>query len=240
MRIITLFVALLCLFGFANAQLGPNQSFCDKYTAALFTNNNSTNQQKLITAVVVRAVTGARSGVPDSYGNPLNNVTGLFQSPLQIPIFNGSVAYKTNPPNYITNSNALGILAGKLAAFFGAGFGCTAAGFPAYVATGNATQAAIHTKMGINKAIMNDFISILASTLTSFNVTSADVSNIAAPLLTSFNRCAGNNEICNAADCDQAPNTTCPKSGYASANAYTSWAVVAVSWILFFLARKNL
>ncbi len=241
MRAILFLLAVVCLLS-VSVQGQSGVTFCEKYTALLFINGTDVNNQKtLITAVVTRAVTGVTQGSNDGFGIALNNVTGLFRSSLQLAIFNGTVKYKTNPPNYTTNTTALAGLANKLVAFFGNAFGCRAAGYPTYTPPADAnTQALIHKNMGINKAIMNDFITILATTLTSFGVSSADVSGTAAPFLQSFNRCAGNNEICNASDCDQAPSTTCPTGGNANSNYVTSWAVVAFSWILFFVARKNL
>ena len=200
-------------------------TFCQTYSG---TTTNATAQAILLTNIVVRAATG---GIFTSPSNVTYLIPGLFNAsgPLYA-LFTGQVQYRVGAPNYVTNSAALGLLAGKLVAYFGALFGCTAVGYPA-VNTYN--MYAVHANMSINSAMESYFNTQLAYTLLSYGVTTSDVDNIAAPALGLFNKCAppyaalnatAPIQICGTSDCPIATGAS-----YSSCVQYYGYPAVSSS-----------
>jgi len=202
-RFFLLATLLVVLFGLSSATI------CETYSG---TTTNATMQQGLITGIVARAVTG---GIYTSPSNQTVQINGLFNSsgPLY-NIFTGTTKYRSDAPNYVTDTTAQGTLAGKLVAYFGALFGCNAAGYPA---VSQYNQYAVHQNMNITNAMETYFNTALANTLVSLGVSSNDVST-AGTVLGYFNRCGapisglGNGssaltQICGQSDCPIAGNS---------------------------------
>ena len=188
--------------------MAPTATFCQTYSG---TTTNATLQVALLTTIVTRAVVG---GIFTT-GGTTYDIPGLFNAsgPLYA-IFSGQVQYRVGAPNYVTNSAALGLLAGKLVAYFGALFGCTATGYPAVVMY---SMYLVHANMSIDNAMETYFNTQLALTLESLGVPADVVTSVAAPALGLFNRCgapiAALNttalvQICGAADCPLATGAT--------------------------------
>ena len=189
---------------------GPaSLTFCQNYSGSV---SNATLQIDLLTLIVTRAAVGGSYSVDGTdYFIP-----GLFNSsgPLYA-LFTGEVQYRVGAPNYITNTTALGVLAGKLVSYFGALFGCTAPGFPAVTSTYD--MYAVHANMSIDYAQESYFDTQLALTLLSLGVPAAVVDAVAAPALGLFNRCgapiaaldsSARVQICGTPDCPLATGAT--------------------------------
>jgi hypothetical protein len=224
MKILTFF---LTLSAFSVAQ---SQTICDKYTTALFTVNNSTNQLNLIEAVVNLAVLGNSSlGVPGI----------LAPSAGLVPIFSGAGPTTNrggNPVtiNFLDGGSNQNVLLSHLYQFFGALLGCTASGFPAY--GGVADMMTVHRFMDINETENNYFISQVGASASALGVSTADVTTIATLLNSLFNtRCPDaltaadgvpsfligtNASICQEDTCPLDPNSPCkaeePQGGFFS------------------------
>lgn len=187
----------------------PTQTFCQKYSG---TTTDASIQIALLTNITVRAVVG---GVYTSPSNVVYVIPGLFNAsgPLY-SIFTGQTQYRANAPDYVHNNASLGVLAGKLVAYFGALFGCTATGYPA---VSQYNMYAVHANMSINSTQQNYFNTQLADTLRSFGVLETDVVNTAAPALGLFNRCGAPIaalsptapvQVCGTSDCQLATGAT--------------------------------
>jgi hypothetical protein len=198
-------------------------SFCDKYSLALYNTTDGATEQALITAIITRAVLGDMTATP-----PVPGIVGT-DSPL-LPWFDGTYQYRhadePPAPDYLTNATALATLASHLVSFAGAAFGCT--GTPFNTTNYNANHQYVHNKMGIGQTQMDFFNTQLALTLLSYGVTEEDVTDIAVPLLGSFQRGAGTAEICTQANCWPVANpfppttlTFCEKYSYALFNGST-------------------
>jgi len=171
--------------------LGQN-TFCQRYAAALFTTSTAATQGSLLGAVVTSTIVGVKN-------NKIMNVTGLINSPLNKPYFDG-----TKPPmvNFITDKAQYDALADHLLRFFGGALGCVE-----YALANPYTQVdlkAKHAAMAITKDVYNDFVGNLAGTLISYGVSSLtgpndDLTGPAA-LLGMFLK-GSPAEICSAADC---------------------------------------
>lgn len=179
------------------------QTFCSKYTTALFGSDTAANEVSLLTAVVTRAVLGNTTVTPAVQG-----IVGAG-SPI-VQYFNGSIAYYRATPgatpvggrNFLTNTALFNSLAAHLVQWFGSAFGCTGTG--AYAGVVNQTY--VHELMYVNNASMTYFDTQLYNTLSSFGVTDAagDLT-FAARYLYSFQR-GGRSDyvICSASDCSTA------------------------------------
>ena len=173
------------------------QTFCDKYSQALFNATDAATETKLITAVVTRAVLGDTSVRPP--------VPGLVaaDSPI-LRFFDGSFNYRHSgeppAPDFLTDKTALAALAAHFVSFLGDSLGCSGAGFNK---TGyNKDQQYVHERMNINQREMNYFDEQFALTLLSFGVTVADLETTVVPFLGLFQRGAGmRRAICIAPDC---------------------------------------
>lgn len=199
-------------------------TICDTYTTALFTNNNSTNQLSLITAVVNLAV----------LGDPALNVSGILSSEGGLaPIFAGA-GPTTNRGgvavtiNFLDGASNQRVLLEHLYQFFGSLIGCTAAGFPVYGGVPDMLQ--VHRFMDIDKKENDFFITQVGKAASALGVTSADVTIIANLLDSTFNtRCpkaltaadgvpaflvGTNPSICQNATCplDADPDPACAKT----------------------------
>jgi hypothetical protein len=159
-------------------------TICDNYTTILFTNNNSTNQLTLITAVVNLAV----------LGDTKLNVPGILASAGGLaPIFAGAgpTTNRGGVPvtiNFLDNGSNQNILLTHLYQFFGSLIGCKAAGFPAYGGVPGMNQ--VHKFMNITKTQNDYFISQVGAAAGALGVSSVDVGTIAKVLDTVFNtRC---------------------------------------------------
>lgn len=177
-------------------------------------------------------------------GITLNTVEGIVFVPELTIFFNGSYPYDLNlnktagaPAGALLNRNFIASylatqggavyegdngtpgslfmeLAGKLVAFFGAGFGCS----PAITGstTNIKTMKAAHLGMNVTKAIFNSFNTQVAKSFTSFGGNVTDTAT-AGSLLASFGRGAGDAEICSESTCDLVASNT-PASGSSSSS----------------------
>jgi len=166
-------------------------SFCERYSAALFSVSNSTTQTQLITAVLTRALFGGTGG-------GITNV-GILNWPLQQAFFNGSVPGGSGT-NYYTNSAALTSLFNKLVNFFSVAMQCRAV-----ATTAVANMNVIHGAFNIRNAVWTQFVNEVVQTLLEYGVpnpTPAYNSDItyAGALLGQFLR-GSPQAICTAADC---------------------------------------
>ena len=233
-RVFLLLALLAVLLAPSAAQ---TMTFCQTYSG---TTTNATAQINLLTAIVGRAAAGGTFTAPSGTSY---TIAGLFSStgPLY-SIFTGQVQYRVGAPNYVTDmpSGSLAALVTHLVGYFGALFGCTAAG---YTPVNNANMYAVHANMSINNNMETYFNAALANTLLSFGVSSSDVTNVAAPALSLFNRCAqpisaisstAPVQVCGTSDCPLAPATNC--SLYPSSNDATSKQAMGVSVVFIVVA----
>ena len=201
-----------------------SQTICDRYTTVLFTDNNSTNQLSLITAVVNLAVLG---------DDELNVPGILAPEGGLLPIFAGA-GPTTNRGgtavtiNFLDGGSNQNVLLDHLYQFFGALIGCTAAGFPDY--GGVRDMMSVHLFMDIDKTENDYFISQVGAAASALGVSNEDVATIASVLNTVFNdRCAPpltaadgvptflvgtNPSICQADSCPLDPNSVCEELGF--------------------------
>jgi len=155
-----------CLAALALSQYVPTAgvTFCGKYTTALFTNNNSTNQQLLIQTVVTRTILGCTTATGCS-----QTVTGLYFSKLNRPYFNGTlypfIDFGNNPSQYT-------ILYNKLVNFFAFALGCTVFQPPGTFTPTN--LYVVHAPMSISAAVFTEFITTLLNAVVASGVTSAN------------------------------------------------------------------
>jgi len=174
------------------AQGAAQNTFCQRYAAALFGTSTATTQASLLGAVVTATVTG-------NMKSKFLNISGLINSPLNKPYFDG-----TKPPmvNFITDAGQYATLADHLLRFFGGALGCME-----YAIVNPYTQVdlkAKHAAMLINKATYGEFVGQLAGALISYGVSSAtgpndDLTGPAA-LLGMFLK-GSPAEICSQSDC---------------------------------------
>jgi hypothetical protein len=190
-------VAIVVLALFAGEAMAQN-TFCQRYAAALFpTDTAIVAQGNLLGAVVTATVKGRTAW------NSKKNFTGLLGSALNKPYFDGTKAPKidfTSP----TNADQFTALATHLVQFFGQALGCVeyAAG-NTYSITPEMIKEK-HAAMAINKAVMDDFVTQVVFACLSFGVpggTSA-TDDLAGPaaLFGMFNK-GSPAEICSADDC---------------------------------------
>jgi len=164
-------------------------SFCERYSAALYAVSNSTTQERLITAVIDRALNGAAGTTP--------LINGILNYPLQMAIFNGS---RNGGTNYYTNSVAYQSLRGKLVNFFATAMLCRA-----MTLTPTSQLGPIHSPFNIDKPTWDQFINEVANTLFSFGVPSTTTepseTNYVLALMAQFLKGSTANSICTAATC---------------------------------------
>ena len=207
-RVFLLFALLAVLLLLPASSQTP--TFCQTYSN---TTTNATAQINLLTTIVVRAAVGGTFVT----GGTTYTIPGLFSStgPLY-SIFTGQVQYRVGAPNYVTDmpSGSQAALVGHLVGYFGALFGCTASG---YTPVNNPNMYAVHANMSINNAMETYFITQLANTLLSLGVNASDVTNVAAPALSLFNRCGAPIsaisstapvQVCGTSDCPLATGAT--------------------------------
>jgi plastocyanin len=214
-------VALVLLLAAAGAQAGTPYTpgtgitFCQRYTAALFTTATCANEQALIAAVVSRA-TGGSNGT--AYNNIV--VTGILNTPSQIAYFNGTHGDQTN---FYTNTAAATTLVGKLNTFFQWALECNECN-PTYTDP----IGTIHAQLSIEQGAYSDFIGQLVATMNSFGVAAADVT-YAAALLGIFGRNAATPtlQICSAANCNAATGFAEFSSGVGSDGSTYAWVQTA-------------
>jgi hypothetical protein len=213
MKLFNLFLAV------ASFNLVNSFTICDNYTTILFTDNNSTNQLTLITAVVNLAV----------LGDPALNVPGILASEGGLsPIFSGAgpTTNRGGSPvtiNFLDGGSNQNVLLTHLYQFFGSLIGCKAAGFPAY--GGVADMMQVHRFMDIDEKENDFFISQVGLAAGALGVSNTDVTAIANLLDSTFNtRCpplldaddgvpsflvGTNPSICLADTCPLAQNSPC-------------------------------
>jgi hypothetical protein len=218
---------LLSMLSLANAD---QTLICNKYTTALFVNNTAVNQLALITAVVNRAVLGdpaqsvpgilAPEGGLLVYFNAAENTTNQDGMAVMENFLDGAGGLPNTPP---PPNSSTAMLLDHLYQFFGSVFGCTAAGFPAYM--GDPDMFRVHKFMGITAEQNDYFINQVGLSAASFGVTAADVLTIYNYLDDTYNiRCAPplkeahgtpayligtNPSICHADSCPMAMDSTC-------------------------------
>jgi len=179
---------VLLAVALVNGQVLP-VSFCERYSAALFTNSSTSTQQLLINSVLNRALFGGVGGGV--------TVVGILNQPLQMPYFNGTAPGTST--NYYTNTVARNSLIAKLQNFFCAAMQCRAV-----TTTQVANMNSIHVNMMIGAAVFNQFVSEVGNTLVSFGVPNSNLPTADLPyavaLLSQFNKGAPQ-AICTAADC---------------------------------------
>jgi hypothetical protein len=170
-------------------------SICDFYATGQTGASEAIKQQKLVNAVVSKAVLGD-SGL---------GIEGIVNLPEQQPFFNSSINYRytggpngaSPAPNFLTDTTAFNVLANKLIGFFGSALGCSAQGtvaapntdFPAY--SGSTDLSAVHRNMPISLGIFTQFNGQIKKTALALGVSATDADAIAA-LLATFNRGAFN------------------------------------------------
>jgi len=183
-------VCILVLFAVA---VTAQNTFCERYTGALFGQyNNATFQEQLVDLVVTRAFTGVAAGP-----GALIAVTGLYYAPWTSVYFNGSSFPFIN---YLlpASASALATLVDHLNRFFMMALGCRAgaAAFPWTAVSLNS----IHAQMGINAVTETQFITQVAYSMISYGVPApsspmlpTDDINYVASLMSQFNRYTGAN-----------------------------------------------
>ncbi|KAJ3037418.1 hypothetical protein HDV00_001725 [Rhizophlyctis rosea] len=184
-------------------------SFCDKYTTALFTNNTGENQLKLMTVVVNTVVIGNWSATPTDKNVPgiladftangkTYNLLKYFSgaglttnqggNPAMVNFLDGGGADPLKIPqaanSNATSSNQFNLL-NHLYQGFGALLGCTGSGFPSY--QGRLSMYETHKFMNISKAENDYFISQVALAASAYGVTDADLAPVGSLLNTAFN-----------------------------------------------------
>jgi hypothetical protein len=223
MRLLCGLLVVLALVGIVSGQ-----SFCDKYSQLLFNSTDGPTEQKLITAIITRAVLGESTSTP-----PVPGIVGA--NSILLPWFDGSIQYRHRgqppAPNFLTDKDAFAALAASFVSFAGYAFGCT--GTPFNLSNWDPNQQRLHELMGIGQQQMDYFDTQLALTLLSFGVTPDDVRNIAVPLLEKFQRGAGKLEICRQANCvpiaepvPPAALSFCEKYAYALFGSATAQAEI--------------
>ncbi|KAF2677718.1 hypothetical protein K458DRAFT_436357 [Lentithecium fluviatile CBS 122367] len=195
------------------AAAAQNMSLCDKYTTALLTENNATNQYILLTLLVNTVVIG-------NYTQPNKNaVPGILAKGSYegeevdlLPYFNGSlksnnrggasgvavnflddggaVPLMMNMPANGTTSNQYFLLT-HLYQFFGKLLACSGydtMGFPKY---SGQDMASSHAFMDLDPSEFGYFVTQVGLAATSFGVTTDDVSTVATALQKLFGyRCS--------------------------------------------------
>ncbi len=187
-------------------------TFCTKYTGALFGNSSDASlQAALVSAVVVRAATGCPQGVGPglSCTNPSTTIAtypafkGLFAADSPVLVyFNGEFKFRPDVPDFTTNSTELGALVGHLVSFFGATLGCNGAGYPLLPPTRWSNLHLVHKNMNLTQEEFSYFNNAVLTSLRSFGAGDDDLLHVVAPLLATFGRCAGGREICTQDGCD--------------------------------------
>jgi len=198
------FIAAVTLALIAASGVSAQNTFCERYTGALFGNATSPSLQlALVNAVVTRAFVGEVMGG----GTPaaLNPVTGLYYQSNTASYFNGTLYPFIN---YLSTSESstLGTLVAHLNQFFMLALGCRAGA--AADPWAPVSLFSVHVKMGINAVTETSFVTQVAESLFSFGVphgTGAATDDITyvADLMSQFNRYANSNafEICGAPSC---------------------------------------
>jgi len=176
-------VVILCL-----SQVRAQNTFCERYTGALFANGaafslNSSLQFNLVDAVVRRAVFGiAQLGLP-------NNVTGLYYETNNAPYFNGA-DYPFINYGLPANLGVLNLLINHLDQFFMLALRCRAGAAANPWTFTNLTT--IHAQMMITQVIESAFIGQVAASLTSYGVPNLVTANsdlgYVVPLMQLFGR----------------------------------------------------
>ncbi|TGO67221.1 hypothetical protein BOTNAR_0046g00230 [Botryotinia narcissicola] len=208
----SLAVAALSLVVTAVAQRPAATSICDYYTNALFKDNTSFNQKKLLVYVVNRALVGNigdRTASSVNIPGILTNGTFNGIKVSLLPYFNGELV-STNGGNKPLSVNFLD----------GGGADSLRSGdFPRY--SGSASQYNVHKFMDLSDAEVNYFIEQVALSAASFGVSDSDLMTIGYSLQQSFGyRCLppttivpkqGDQlqSICTDNTCPLAPNNTC-------------------------------
>jgi hypothetical protein len=152
-------------------------SLCSKYTYLLsaqsvFPGGDSVqNEQKLMTDIIIRAINGSANSTPI--------VDGLFSmgSPLR-SWFNGTVKYRPDAPNYMTNKTAFDDLVLHFVSYFGDLLDCNAPGWNQQTynfSMGRYNMYEVHRDMGIHNHDMDYFILQLSLSLESFTFSRTDL-----------------------------------------------------------------
>jgi len=168
-------------------------SICNKYSSPGVTSNYG-----LVSTVVSRTVTAAFT--PGS---------GLDQ------FFNGSVP--AGSTNYVGNTTATVILAGKLVSFFGGALGCSDGSIQVY---GGPALAVSHAKIPINNASFVKFNTVLVGVLAGLGVSSADQTTVAGVLE------GTRSMLCNQVDCFAQTGTAATGTSAAGTSASPTSAAV--------------
>jgi len=202
------------LAGLVGAAAAQNMSICDKYTTALLTTNNATNQLTVLTLIVNTALIGNYSKInnqnisvtgilnPGTYNGTAVNLLPYFNGDLKSSNRGGPASVnflddggaaplmKNMPSNGNQTSNQY-MLVTHLYEFFGLLAGCTQvgkAGYPAY--GGNTNMYQVHQYMDLNPTEMAYFITQVGTAAASFGVTTADVTALGSALTSYFDyRC---------------------------------------------------
>jgi len=219
----------LALFGLvavsATATFGAI-SFCERYALT----KDSAGESALITAVLGRALNG------NGTTSTTPAVRGILNNIWEVKYFNGTGGATTN---YYADAPARQGLVDKLVNFFEIALSCRA------VTTNTpANMKTAHAAMSISKRVWDEFIGELGNTLTSFGVSSADIT-FAVNLLAQFKKGLGN-EICNAADCDAATpikefftGTIDGNNAWLAADSTTSVTIAPGGWVHFNMATAH-
>jgi len=200
MRALILVGILALVVGTHAAVTYNGVSFCERYTAAVFTVSNSTTQQTLIQNVVYAVALGGQN-VPAGFLK-LGTAVGVFAS--ETPFFNGSFP---GPLTYVplsvpANAANTGVLVTKLTQFFANALNCRA-----YVATFSpytpANMKSVHATLPINAGIWADFVGTnLVGVLTAAGVSATDLT-YAGNLMAQF-QLGSAAQICNQVGCPTA------------------------------------
>ncbi|TGO41113.1 hypothetical protein BHYA_0026g00190 [Botrytis hyacinthi] len=206
----SLTVAAFSLVGTTVAQRPAGTTICDYHATALFKDNTSFNQKKLLVYVVNRALIGNTGDQPA----PSINVPGILTNGTYdgikvslLPYFNGELVSTNggNKPlsvnfldgggadslrNYLPansdTTNQYSLLT-HLYQYFGVLLSCSKqgrAGFPRY--SGSASQYNVHKFMYLSDAEVNYFIEQVALSAASFGVSDSDLMTIGYSLQQSF------------------------------------------------------
>ncbi|KDN52712.1 hypothetical protein K437DRAFT_162155 [Tilletiaria anomala UBC 951] len=203
----------------AGAAAVSAESFCDKYSTALFNSTDGAQQLTLLTLVVNSALIGNYSnatsanapvkptGILTANGtfNGVNNINLLkyFDGSLLSTNRNGKAVslnfldgggatpLKQNKAANDTKSNQH-MLITHLYSYFGSLLGCSSVGkngFPAYA--GSTSQYDVHRFMNLNSAELGYFIQEVAYSAVSFGVSMEDIAPVGQALGTFFNNKCG-------------------------------------------------
>jgi hypothetical protein len=185
-------------------------SLCSRYTSILSSQNmfkggdSVQNEQMFLEALMNRTFYGSMISTP--------HVPGIFatDSPL-LPWFNGSIHYRADAPDYVTNSTQAMDLIAHFVSYIGDLFTCSAPGWntQAYkFRMGHYDMFEVHRNMNITNAEMTYFLTQLDLAIQSFAFSEEDRTRVAdigkmyyrdGALVLGFR-----SQICGEATCDEA------------------------------------